>query len=233
MLRSKEEILAALKTYCSATLTAKHLGLSRSALYSHLKEWGIDAGKTIYDAKRERVAAAILAGCRNRREIIRVSGVSQVSASKILAEIGFEKKFEGQNLIGQTFGSWTVLGLTRRKKGHGEIIYLDCVCSCGQRSAIRMATIVNGQSQRCKSCAYKSRPYNVPIRGQKTGRQFYSIKSAAQALGVTAGQLSYAIAKGQKIDGETWVRKLGGKPRVVCCIASTSGVFTKSNNEEH
>lgn len=54
------------------------------------------------------------------------------------------------NLLDQTFGEWTVIGLGKKTKI--GLIFWRCRCSCGKISEITSGNLTSGGSTRCHSC---------------------------------------------------------------------------------
>lgn len=58
-----------------------------------------------------------------------------------------------EEMIGKTYGKWTVLSFVRYKKSDGNR-YL-CRCACGEEKEVIGYHLRSGKSTRCRSCAYK------------------------------------------------------------------------------
>lgn len=57
------------------------------------------------------------------------------------------------DLTGREFGFWTVLEQRAERGKHGEVLWL-CRCKCGGKKHVLAATLRNGTSTKCYSCAY-------------------------------------------------------------------------------
>lgn len=55
-------------------------------------------------------------------------------------------------MIGRTFGLWTVIGECDRRAGSGSA-YWKCKCSCGNTSSVLGTNLRNNSSNGCTSCA--------------------------------------------------------------------------------
>jgi len=73
------------------------------------------------------------------------------------------KTYSIPNLIGDTFGEWTVLAYDilrssdKRKDGSTVGSYFLCECSCGNKSSVHGSTLQIGKTTRCSSCGSKPR----------------------------------------------------------------------------
>ena len=58
---------------------------------------------------------------------------------------------KSENLIGKTFGDWTVLSLDGIRDNFNK--YWLCRCSCGNESIVRGASLLGERSKKCGTCA--------------------------------------------------------------------------------
>lgn len=74
-----------------------------------------------------------------------------------------------QDLTGQTFGSWLVVGLSTRKTPAGHL-YWKCQCACGNVVAVTRANLKSGKSVSC-GCekTKKQTRHGHAVRGQASG----------------------------------------------------------------
>lgn len=59
-----------------------------------------------------------------------------------------------RDLMGQTFGNWTVLERIPRKPGDFGVMWL-CRCVCGNERAVPSANLCSGHSKGCRDCRQK------------------------------------------------------------------------------
>ena len=71
--------------------------------------------------------------------------------------------------IGSRFGKWTVTGPPEPTGIYGVYAW-PCRCECGRQKSIHGATLRNGASSKCKSCAAKKRKPYRDISGERFGR---------------------------------------------------------------
>lgn len=57
-------------------------------------------------------------------------------------------------MIGEQFGSWTVLEYSHTTPAPAYKKYYKCVCSCGEEAIVQLQSLKNGASTRCRSCRY-------------------------------------------------------------------------------
>lgn len=60
------------------------------------------------------------------------------------------------SLIGQKFGSRTVLSFVGHRQGFGKALYWNCRCDCGSESVVSGSVLRNGYSQHCRSCSHST-----------------------------------------------------------------------------
>lgn len=86
-------------------------------------------------------------------------------------------------MIGEQFGSWTVLEYSHTTPAPAYKKYYKCVCVCGEEAIIQKQSLVDGKSTRCRSCRYAdlSGDRNPNWSGFKdiTGSFFGDIKEGA------------------------------------------------------
>lgn len=69
---------------------------------------------------------------------------------------------ETANMIGKTYGSWTVSGLgTITKYGNANRPKLKCVCACGDTYEVDKILLQKGSSTKCRPCVAKDRSQAV------------------------------------------------------------------------
>ena len=66
-----------------------------------------------------------------------------------------------QNLVGQTFNSWTVLARLSFDAQHRSAVWLS-QCVCGQKQRLSSTQLKRGTSKQCNTCGHKHlRPYEA------------------------------------------------------------------------
>jgi hypothetical protein len=60
-----------------------------------------------------------------------------------------------EDLVGKTFGEWTVLRVSLKKKKPNGGMYYFCKCSCGTEKEVGAESLRNGKSTACVSCGRK------------------------------------------------------------------------------
>ena len=60
-----------------------------------------------------------------------------------------------QDLTGQKFNKWTVLGRSKNPPNK-ENRYWDCVCECGNTTILKSSVITSESSNSCRDCSYKA-----------------------------------------------------------------------------
>lgn len=61
------------------------------------------------------------------------------------------------DLIGQTFGQWTVDAKDPSPTAANRATYWLVTCTCGTERSIRSENLLSGRSWRCRSCMMKER----------------------------------------------------------------------------
>jgi len=93
-----------------------------------------------------------------------------------------------KDLVGKTFGLWTVKYMTKKITGYGA--YWHCVCECGTEREIRGSALKN---RSVYSCGCKNRRILAAERFPETGsKEYYSevIAKAADPSGLRIGSLT-------------------------------------------
>jgi len=71
-------------------------------------------------------------------------------------------KHNFDDLVGRTFGQWTVLGLSSKTSGGNT--YWRCQCSCGATSEVQRVSLMHGTSKCCRDCSCKIKCVgNIPL----------------------------------------------------------------------
>ncbi len=79
------------------------------------------------------------------------------------------------DLLGQTFGQWTVLEEYGKRSNWGKVLW-RCLCSCGKEDLISGSNLKRGRSTRCRSCAIKD-----PLGEAGRNRVYKNYKNNAQS----------------------------------------------------
>jgi hypothetical protein len=91
-------------------------------------------------------------------------------------------------MIGEQFGSWTVLEWSHTTPAPAYKKYYRCVCSCGEEAIVQRQSLKNGTSTRCRACRYEdlSGERNPNWSGFKdiSGTFFGDIKEGAKKRGI-------------------------------------------------
>lgn len=69
------------------------------------------------------------------------------------------------DLTGNTYGSWTVLGRAANQAGR---VHWQCRCTCGAEVPVATASLVRGLSTRCHPCATRRHEHTGAVFGQWT-----------------------------------------------------------------
>ncbi len=72
------------------------------------------------------------------------------------------------NLLGQTFGKWTVISKARRNSPTDRSIYWNCKCECGTIRKVPTTNLVQGRSRGCTKCYHKAASKLRRTSGTKT-----------------------------------------------------------------
>ena len=73
-----------------------------------------------------------------------------------------EKTTVAKNLIGKSFGDWTVISrnyertLQDKKENKFPRVYWNCKCKCGNRGIVSTSHLTGGKSTKCLDCFHKS-----------------------------------------------------------------------------
>ena len=99
--------------------------------------------------------------------------------------------------VGQKFGRWTVLEISKKIKGHGNIL-VRCKCDCGTIKEISHYTLLNGKSVSC-GCLRKELLSNRENAHHKTNTKLYQIHAAMKARCFSKNHKNYKQYGGRGI----------------------------------
>lgn len=74
-------------------------------------------------------------------------------ANKIQSDLAKQKR---EDMIGQSYGKWTVLEALEREYKGKTVSKMLCRCGCGIEKEVAMVNLRNGRSTQCMSCASKN-----------------------------------------------------------------------------
>lgn len=123
-------------------------------------------------SKKEKSAEALLGSVFGKLTVIGVSHKNRRSYLLCKCECGKQKEVDAnnlkagrskscgcgerkqryENLVGQVFGSWTVIKYSHKTEKYGHIHFL-CRCKCGTLRAVASSRLKNGTSKSC-GCAF-------------------------------------------------------------------------------
>lgn len=78
------------------------------------------------------------------------------------------KRYSPEELVGKTFGKWTIIEVPSTKKAPTHVL---CECGgCGFRGLVNKANLIHGKTMQCRQCYAKERSKNDISSGDKFGK---------------------------------------------------------------